>query len=187
MKLYKSECFALTEIRTSGKKEIGGILCFKGIGSPYGSGKEVLALEDGIVLKAGRNADIYSREHRLGTIVTLTGREGVNITYGRLASRFVNEGDFVRKGEVIGIEGSSGVGQGDYLTLEFRRNGRRIDGCEYLGIPRRTAKFTPPHEPPREVVCRACGLSERMRHYLDGSPDAAELWSRLFSHLQVIK
>lgn len=186
MELYKSRNFILTEIRISGKKEVGGILCFKGIASPYGSGKEVVALEDGVVLKSGRNAHIYSREHRLGTIVTLTGHDGVNITYGRLATRYVNEGDCVKKGDVIGIEGSSGTGQGDYLTLEFRRNGRRIDGCEYLGIPRRTAKFSPPKEAPREVVCRACGLSERMRRYLDGSPDAAELWSRIFSHLQPV-
>lgn len=187
MEIYKSRCCVLTEIRKSGKKDIGGILVFKGISSPYGSGKEVVALEDGVVLKSGRNADIYSREHRLGTIVTMTGREGVNITYGRLASRCVNEGDCVRKGEVIGIEGSSGTGQGDYLTVEFRRNGRRVDGCEYLGIPCKPAKFMPPKEPPRDVVCRACGLSERMRQYIDSFPDATEIWSRIFSHIQPVR
>lgn len=184
MQLYKSQHFVLSEIRISGKKQTLGALCFEGLPSVYGSEKEVVALEDGIVLRAGRNVDIHSREHRLGTLVTLSGHNGVTVTYARLAARYVNEGDYVKKGEVIGIQGSSGTGTGEYLLLEFRRNGRRVDGCEYLGIEPKPAEFRPPHEPSADVVCRVCGLNERMRTYIESCPEAHEIWSRVRSKLE---
>ena len=74
--------------------------------------------------------------------------------------------------------------RGEYLLLEFRRNGRRVDGCEYLGILPKPAEFRPPHEPSVDVVCRVCGLNERMRLYIDSCPDAEEIWSRLRSKLE---
>lgn len=184
MKLYKSNHCVLTEIRTTGKKQTGGVLCFEGLPSVYGSAREVLALEDGVVLRAGRNNDIHSREHRLGTVVTLTGHDGVTVTYGRLECRFVEEGEYVRCGEVIGLQGSSGTGSGEYLTLEFRRNGRRVDGCDYLGIPHKTGEFKPPHEPDADVVCRVCGLNDRIRTYIESCPEAKEMWERVRAHLE---
>lgn len=184
IKLYKSLHFALTDIRSSGKKETGGILCFKGLPSVFGSSKEICALEDGVVLKAGINYDVGSREHRLGMIVTLTGHSGVMITYGRLAKRFVEVGDYVRAGEVIGLQGSSGTGTGEFLTLEFRKNGRRVDGCEYLGIRRKPSEFTPPPSDPAETVCSVCGISEKTRAFIDSSPDAPDIWKKILSRLQ---
>ncbi len=181
--LYKSLHFALTEIRTTGKKATSGVLCFEGLPSVYGSSKEITALEDGVVLRSGVNYDIHSREHRLGMVVTLTGRNGVSITYGRLAHRFVEVGDYVRAGEVIGLEGSSGTGTGEFLTLEFRRNGRRVDGCDYLGIPHKTGEFLPPSSDPAETVCRACGISDKTRTFIDSSPDAPEIWEKIMSRL----
>lgn len=186
MKLYKSRHFVLSEIRITGKKQVRGALCFEGLPSVYGSEKEIVALEDGIVLRAGRNMDIHSREHRLGTLVMMSGHNGATVTYARLAARYVNEGDYVKKGEVIGIQGSSGTGTGEYLLLEFRRNGRRIDGCEYLGIAPKLAEFRPDFEPNVDVVCRICGLSERMRLYIESCPDADEIWSRVRSKLESV-
>ena len=46
----------------------------------------------------------------------------------------VKDGDYVRAGQPIGVEGSSGAGKADFLTLEFRRTGRHVDGCGLLGI-----------------------------------------------------
>lgn len=184
MKLYSSEHFVLTQIRFTGKKDTGGILCFEGLPSVYGSHKEIVALEDGVVLRAGRNPDIHSREHRLGTAVTMTGRNGVTVTYARLACRYVNEGEYVRRGTVIGLQGSSGTGSEEYLLLEFRKNGRRVNGCEYLGIEPKAAEFRPPYEPDADVVCRVCGLNERMRTYIESCPEAPEIWTRLRGRLE---
>ena len=184
IRLYRSNHFALTEIRATGKKNVAGVLCFEGLPSVYGSSKEITAVESGVVVRAGKNNNIHSREHRLGTVVTVTGRNGVNLTYGRLACRTVNEGDYVHAGDVIGIEGSSGAGSGDYLTLEFRRNGRRVDGCKYLGIPRKEGEFKPPLEPAAYIVCRACGISEQMRDHINILPEASELWEKLLAKLR---
>lgn len=185
MQLYKSGHFALTEIRRSGKKDTAGILCFEGLPSVFGSKKEVLALEDGVVLRAGRCTDLKSRDHRLGTFVAIGGRNGVSIIYGRLACRFVRNGDYVKAGTCIGIEGSSGSGSGEFLTLEFRKNGRRVDGCEYLGISHMPQEFNPPESSAAEIVCRACSLDESTRRYLDAAPDSDRLWNSIASHLEI--
>lgn len=184
MKLYKSAHFLLTEIRTTGKKQTNGVLCFEGLPSVYGSYKEVTAVESGVVIRAGMNYDVSSREHRCGMVVTVTGRNGVTVTYGRLAKRCVNVGDRVRAGDIIGIEGSSGTGSREYLTLEFRRNGRRVDGCEYLGIRAEPCEFKPPIAEPAEVVCRVCGISDKLRTYINSTPEGQELWRKILVRLK---
>ena len=153
--------------------------------SVFGSKKEVLALEDGVVLRAGRCTDLKSRDHRLGTFVAIGGRNGVSIIYGRLACRFVRNGDYVKAGTCIGIEGSSGSGSGEFLTLEFRKNGRRVDGCEYLGISHMPQEFNPPESSAADIVCRACNLDEPTRRYLDAAPDSDRLWNSIASHLEI--
>ena len=183
MQLFSSGHFALTEIRTSGKKDVAGVLSFEGLPSPLGSHMEVLALEDGVVLEAGRISDLHSRLHRIGTFVRIGGRNGVCVTYGRLACRYVQSGDYVRAGDCIGIEGSSGSGKGEYLTLEFRRNNRRIDGCDYLGIPHKTCIFHPAGLDAADIVTKACRLDDNMRSHLDCAPNSDELWDRLLKQL----
>ena len=183
-KLYDSECCSLFSIITSGKKGTDGELYFRGSRSVLGTGKVVRSLDDGVVIQAGQDMDIHSRSHRRGISVTIKGREGVAIIYGRLASRSVKEGDVVHAGQPIGIEGSTGAGRGEYLSLEFRRNGRRIDGCDYLGIPHEPAKFTPKSTSPADAVCKAAGLNANIRAYIDKHPDAKSIWCRLFGALE---
>ncbi len=187
MNLFSSGHYQLTEIRASGKKRTGGILCFKGIPSVFGSGREVLAIEDGVVLAAGRSTDPCSREYRIGTYVRIAGRNGVAITYGRLSCRFVKAGTYVKAGTCIGITGSTGSGSGEYLTLEFRRNGRRVDGCSYLGIPHEPAEFTPPIRSKAELVSLACGLDDEMRAAIDSAPRADKIWGLLAAHLKTVE
>ncbi len=183
MKLYSSNHFALTEIRKMGKKDIGGILCFEGLPSLYGSDKEVLALEDGVVLQAGQCPDRTMRDFRRGCVVTISGHNGVSITYGRLAHNLVERGEYVHCGQVIGIEGATGSGSEEYLTLEFRRNGRRVDGCGYLGIEQKPCEYHPPVCSPGDMVAELCGLTEGQRSSIDACPDSGEIWSRLLDKL----
>ena len=134
-KLYQSQRFQLTEVRVSGKKQTAGVLCFRGTPSKLDrTGKVVCAIEDGVVIESSRCYDPGSREFRRGRIVEIAGASGIVIAYGRLASANVRKGDMVRAGDPIGIEGNSGAGSDEYLTLEFRRNGRRVDGRGLLGI-----------------------------------------------------
>ena len=170
MQLYKSGHFALTEIRRSGKKDTAGILCFEGLPSVFGSKKRGARARGRSCAPRRSLHRLKSRDHRLGTFVAIGGRNGVSIIYGRLACRFVRNGDYVKAGTCIGIEGSSGSGSGEFLTLEFRKNGRRVDGCEYLGISHMPQEFNPPESSAAEIVCRACSLDEPTRRYLDAAP-----------------
>lgn len=134
-KLYQSMRFQLTEVRVSGKKQTAGTLCFRGSPTKLDrTGKVVCAIEDGVVAASERCYAPVSRDFRRGRIVEIAGASGVTIAYGRLASANVRKGDMVRAGDTIGIEGNSGAGNDEYLTLEFRLNGRRVDGCGLLGI-----------------------------------------------------
>lgn len=153
-KLYRSMRFQLTEIRASGKKQTTGILCFRGSPTKYDlTGKVVCAIESGVVIASTRCYDAGSRDYRRGRIVEIAGANGIVIAYGRLASANVRKGDTVRVGEPIGIEGSSGAGCGEYLTLEFRRNGRRVDGCGLLDIQRTIPQeWTEPQGEPVRLI-----------------------------------
>ena len=165
-KLYQSMRFRLTEVRVSGKKQTAGTLCFRGSPTKLDrTGKVVCAIEDGVVTTSDRCYDPGSREFRRGRIVEIAGASGVTLAYGRLASANVRKGDMVRAGEPIGIEGNSGAGNGEYLTLEFRRNDRRVDGCGLLGIANACPQeWTEPKGEPvllidaNELVKHACEM-----------------------------
>ncbi|MBQ8510789.1 MAG: M23 family metallopeptidase [Clostridia bacterium] len=182
MNLYKSQHFALTGIITAGKKQTAGQLWFEGLPSYLASGREVTAIEGGVVVSAGCCLDRRSRLSRLGNHVRIAGSNGVHIIYGRLACRLVKEGDFVVSGQEIGIQGSSGVGRGDYLTLEFRRNNRRVDGLEYLNLPRRIGVCQTPEGSRADMICQACRIDDWTRLQLDSIPD---IWDILYPHLNL--
>ncbi len=134
-KLYQSKRFKLIGTRIAGKKQTAGILCFQGSPTWHDlTGKTVCAIEDGVVVASTRCYNPQSREYRRGRIVEIAGAQEVHITYGRLACAYVREGEYVHAGQPIGVEGNTGAGAEEYLALEFRRNGRRVDGCELLGI-----------------------------------------------------
>ena len=185
MNLYSSRHFALTEISQSGKKQVAGILDFKGMPSVCGSENEVLAIDDGIVIEAGRFCGRSSRKRRLGTYVILSGRDGATVTYSRLASRFVSPGELVKSGQKIGIEGETGVGIGKFLRLEFRRNGRLIDGCAYLGIKAEPQEFSFLPLSPAEIVCNVCNIPIDIRRAIDSKPGADYVWQQLLTNLRL--
>lgn len=183
MNLYASRHFSLFEIRRIGKKNTRAILCFKGLPSPFGQSDEVVALEDGIVLDAGRVLDSSTRGYRRGIFVTVSGRDGAVVIYGRLQSRSVKPGDYIFAGQPLGVEGDTGAGLGKYLTIEIRRNNRRIDACGYLGIKPEPSEYIVPLESPADAVCRICGLPADARRIIDSSPSAEHVWQQLLINL----
>ena len=184
MNLYSSHRFALIGIMVSGKKDTAGCLCFRGMPSPEGSADEVVAFEDGIVLAAGRATSAASRMYGLGVYVTLSGHGGVTTTYARLSERRVNVGDYVKKGQVIGLEGNTGAGREKYLLLEFRRNGRRIDAPSYLGIRPELQEFDLTAFSTADIVCEVCKLPEEARNAIDRAPNARYVWEQLYTNLR---
>ncbi|WP_338467318.1 M23 family metallopeptidase [Novosphingobium sp. ZN18A2] len=87
-------------------------------GAPMGS--PIYAVADGVVSFAGRRGGY-------GNFVKLDNGGGIATGYGHMSRIAVSGGQPVRRGQVIGYVGSTGLSTGPHLHFEVRRNGRPID------------------------------------------------------------
>ena len=112
--------FGLRENPWGGAKEHhGGI----DIGVPLGS--PVKAPAAGIVAVAGPRPDY-------GNSVTLDHGNDVRSLYGHLSKVLVEPGDHVKKGQVIGLAGSTGRSTGPHLHYEVQVKGRPVNPRSFL-------------------------------------------------------
>jgi hypothetical protein len=98
----------------------------------------------GIDLRSPRGAPVYAtadaiveyaaRHHAsgLGKMIILVHNYGFATTYGHLDKIKVGPGDFVRKGDVIGLVGNTGVSTAPHLHYEIRYLKRRLDPEPFL-------------------------------------------------------
>lgn len=94
------------------------------ISAPYGT--PVIATADGYVISAEWDGG-------LGHCVKLIhGRNGYRTVYGHLKEYFVRPGQSVRRGEVIGLVGSSGRTTGKHLHYEVHYRGLNVHPYKYL-------------------------------------------------------
>ena len=101
---------------------LGGTRRHGGVDLPAPSGTPVRAAADGAVRYFGRNGSY-------GRFIRLDHGFGLETAYGHL-SRYalgLRRDRRVRRGEVIGFVGSSGLSTGPHLHYEVRINGRAID------------------------------------------------------------
>lgn len=88
-------------------------------------GQEVRAPADGLVTRAGRIGG-------LGNAVYVSHGFGVTTRFGHLSRLQVAPGDTVRRGDVLGLVGSSGRSTGYHLHYEVHVDGEPIDPLAYL-------------------------------------------------------
>ncbi len=84
----------------------------------------VHATADGVVIAAGW-------ESGYGWTVEVQHEEGYSTLYGHLSRYLVDVGDRVKKGQTIGLSGSSGNSTGPHVHYEIRLNGVPIDPWRY--------------------------------------------------------
>ena len=65
-------------------------------------------------------------------MVELDHGEGYITRYAHNKQNLVNVGDIVKKGEVIGLMGSSGRSTGPHVHFEVYKNGRAVDPASYI-------------------------------------------------------
>lgn len=87
-------------------------------GAPHGA--PIYAVTDGVVSFAGYNGGY-------GRFVKINHAEGLGSGYGHMSRIAVRNGQRVRRGQVIGYVGSTGLSTGPHLHYELYRNGRAID------------------------------------------------------------
>jgi murein DD-endopeptidase MepM/ murein hydrolase activator NlpD len=93
------------------------------IAAPYG--KPIMAADTGEVIFAGW-WDGYGK-----AIVIDHGRAYTTV-YGHMSRLYMQVGQRVEKGQVIGLVGSTGYSTGPHLHFEIRVNGRPVDPLPYL-------------------------------------------------------
>ncbi|MEN2998291.1 MAG: M23 family metallopeptidase [Brevinematia bacterium] len=98
-----------------------------GIDIAHWPGTPVIATADGVVSFAGWSGGY-------GKVVKITHKYGFTTVYGHLMAVYVSEGQYVRKGEVIGAIGMSGRATGYHLHYEVRIGTEFVDPRPYLAI-----------------------------------------------------
>ena len=92
--------------------------------------EEVQATADGVVTDAGW-------EGSYGRVVRIEHKHGIKTIYAHLAKSFVEPGQVVSEGDVIGSMGSSGRVKGAHLHYEIRVNGKPQDPYIYFETGRK--------------------------------------------------
>ena len=85
----------------------------------------VLATAEGVVVKSGWLGDY-------GKAVAITHATGYTTIYGHMDAIFVHEGQRVRRGDRVGLVGSTGRATGPHLHYEVRKNDRPLNPLEYI-------------------------------------------------------
>ncbi|WP_243406195.1 M23 family metallopeptidase [Sphingosinicella sp. YJ22] len=98
----------------------GGIDMAGPIGTP------IYATADGTVATAAWNSGGY------GNLVELGHGAGIATRYGHLSRIMVRDGERVRRGQVIGLMGSTGRSTGSHLHYEVRIDGRAVNPLPFL-------------------------------------------------------
>jgi murein DD-endopeptidase MepM/ murein hydrolase activator NlpD len=90
------------------------------------TGTPVYATADGVVGMAGARGGY-------GLSIALEHAAGMETRYGHLSRLNVTAGQRVRKGDLIGFVGSTGLSTGPHLHYETRLNGRPVNPMPYMG------------------------------------------------------
>ncbi|MBE7049914.1 MAG: M23 family metallopeptidase [Ruminococcaceae bacterium] len=98
-----------------------------GIDIAIDSGTEVCAIEDGVVQKSEYNQ--FS-----GNFVVIEHIGGYTSSYAHLSESKAKEGDTVKKGNVIGISGSTGAVTGPHLHMEIRKDSSPVDPMTLIKV-----------------------------------------------------
>ncbi len=110
------------------KRRINGSLdpdyFHKGLDFAASTGSNVIAPENGKVVLAGYQPKGFVVN---GNCIFLDHGQGVSTAYLHLSEINVKEGDFVKKGQIIGKVGSSGIASGPHLHWGLYVHGMTVD------------------------------------------------------------
>jgi|SRR5215510_12810097 len=100
------------------------------------------AWHDGLDIGAAANAPVQAPaqgrvtsvgfDPKLGHMVKLDHGFGIETLYGHLAKPLVKEGQRVKRGDVVGLVGSSGLATGPHLHYMVKVNGQALDPSKYI-------------------------------------------------------
>jgi murein DD-endopeptidase MepM/ murein hydrolase activator NlpD len=95
-------------------------------------GDPVYATADGTIVNAAAAGNY-------GNLVVVDHGYGIETRYGHLSAFKVNVGQTVKRGDLLGLVGSTGRATSSHLHYEVRANGRILNPLQLLLTPRRAA------------------------------------------------
>ena len=104
----------------------GGYSNHTGVDMSGAYGTPIRAVAPGIVEQANLMDNVYGNQLILGH-----GKQQETM-YGHMAQLIAEEGERVRRGQVIGYMGSTGMSTGDHLHFETWNKGQPVDPLQYL-------------------------------------------------------
>ncbi|MBE6680827.1 MAG: M23 family metallopeptidase [Ruminococcaceae bacterium] len=148
--------------------------------------KNIYAIADGIV-----DATPYEK-NGFGYYVRQKLDDGRRIYYGHMktGSFTVKKGQYIKKGDKLGVMGSTGSSTGAHTHLEIRVPGtskESLDICDFTGIPNEIGTYdasliTP--EIAAENVRNKCGFEEATMQYLSQYKYADDLFLKLWKAME---
>lgn len=100
------------------------------------------AWHDGLDIGAAANAPVQAPaqgrvttvgfDPKLGNVVKLDHGFGIETLYGHLAKALVKEGQRVKRGDVVGLVGSTGLATGPHLHYMVKTHGQTLDPMKYI-------------------------------------------------------
>lgn len=103
----------------------GRLAWHNGVDFAAKEGSDVNTVAAGVVVYAGERSGY-------GKMVEVNHGKGFSTRYGHHKKLLVKVGDIVKKGQVVGIMGSSGRSTGPHVHFEVFKNGRVVDPSAYI-------------------------------------------------------
>lgn len=103
----------------------GGAAMHSGVDIPGPIGTPIYATADGIVGRAGWVGGY-------GNLVELEHGQGIQTRYGHMSEIIATPGTRVKRGQLIGLMGSTGRSTGSHLHYEVRLGGRAVNPTPFL-------------------------------------------------------
>ncbi|NOX49462.1 MAG: M23 family metallopeptidase, partial [Gammaproteobacteria bacterium] len=88
-------------------------------------GSDVIAVASGVVTFAGERSGY-------GKLVEISHADGLVTRYAHHKALVVSVGEVVKKGEKVGVMGSTGRSTGPHVHFEVVKNGRTVDPAKYV-------------------------------------------------------
>ncbi len=103
----------------------GGRAMHAGVDIPGAYATPIYATADGVTGRSGRFGGY-------GNLVELEHGKGIQTRYGHLSSILVSPGTRVKRGQLIGLMGSTGRSTGNHLHYEVRIDGRAVNPVPFM-------------------------------------------------------
>ncbi|KPA12118.1 peptidase M23B [Candidatus Magnetomorum sp. HK-1] len=97
----------------------------KGVDIANHLGTKIIAPAKGLITFAGRRGGY-------GKMIVIDHGHGMETRYGHMDRLYKQEGDIIKRGDVIGLMGNSGRSTGPHLHYEVRLNGAPVNPTKYI-------------------------------------------------------